>query len=105
MALLTDYEEQTRSRNLIRNVFINATRIICYDQPIYSDERLELMEYVGLQLDVKEASVDIVQVQDQYDNAAILILDNDSQYIYIYTTCFYSSKDRFSDCKNSYIVT
>ena len=80
MAPLTDYEEQTRSRNLIRNVFINATRrIICYDQLIYNDEGLELMEYVGLQLDVREASVDLVQVQELYDNAAILILDDDSQ--------------------------
>ena len=80
MGPLTDYEEQTRSQNLIKNVVINATRrIICYDQSIYNDERLESMEYVGLQLDVREASVDFVQVEEQYDNAAILILDDDSQ--------------------------
>ena len=82
MAPLTDYEEQTRSRNIIRNILINATRrVICYDQPIYDDERLELMEYAGLQLDVREATVDIVLVQEQYDNAAILILDDDSQLL------------------------
>ena len=78
----TDYQEQTRSRNIIRNELINATRrIICYDQPIYNDERLELMEYAGLQLDVREATVDLVKVQKPYDNAAILIVDDDSQLL------------------------
>ena len=82
IAPLTDYEEQTRSRNLIRNISIYATRrIICYDQSIYSDERLELMEYVGLQLDVRGASVYLVEVQVPYDNAAILIQDDDSQLL------------------------
>ena len=77
-----DYEEQTRSRNRIQNTVINATRrVICYDQPIYNDESLELPEYAGLQLSVRDASVGLVLVQKQYDNAAILILDNDSQLI------------------------
>ena len=88
MAPQTDYEEQTKSRNLIRNTVINATRrIICYHQPIYNDERLESSEYVGLQLDVREATVDLVLVQEKYDNAAIVILDdNDSQLLL--QTCF-----------------
>ena len=82
MALLTDYEEQTRSRNRIRNTVINATRrVICYDQPIYNDECLELSEYSGLQLDVREASVDLILVQERYDNAAIRIMDDDSQLL------------------------
>ena len=80
MVPFTDYQEQTRSRNIIRNVLINATRrVVCYNQPIYNDERLELMEYAGFQLDVREATVVLVQVQEQYDNAAILILDDDSE--------------------------
>ena len=81
---LTDYEEQTESQNRIRNTFINATRrIVCYNQPVYNDERLELREYAGLQLSVQNASVsvDLVLVQEQYDNAAILILDDDSQLL------------------------
>ena len=82
MAPFTDYEEQTRTLNIIRNILINATRrLICYDQPIYNDDRLELMEYAGLQLDVREATVDLVLVQPQYDNAAILIVDDDSQLL------------------------
>ena len=39
------------------------------------------MEYAGLQLDVREASVDSVLVQERYDNAAILIVDDDSQLL------------------------
>ena len=75
----TDYQEQTRSQNHIRNMVINATRrVICYDQPVYNDESLELSEYAGLQLSVRDASVGLVLVQEQYDNAAILILDDDS---------------------------
>ena len=85
MAPLTDYQEQTRSRNIIRNTVINATRrVICYDQPIYNDEHLELSEYAGLQLDVREASVDLVLFQEHYANAAIQILDDDSELIYMY---------------------
>ena len=85
MAPRTDYQEQTRSRNIIRNMVINATRrVICYDQPIYNDERLELMEYAGLQLDVRDATVEVVLVRPRYDNATILIVDDDSQLL-LYT--------------------
>ena len=84
MAPLTDYQEQTRSRNIIRDELINATRrVICYHQPIYDDERLELMEYAGFQLDVREATV-LVEVQERYDYAAIQIVDDDSQLL-LYT--------------------
>ena len=82
MAPFTDYQNQTRSRNIIRSELINATRrVICYDQPIYDDERLELSEYAGLQLDVREATVTQVLVQERYDNAAILIVDDDSELL------------------------
>ena len=83
MAPQTDYQEQTRSRNIIRSILINATRrVICYDQLIYNDERLEFSEYAGLQLDVREATVGLVLVQERYDNTAILIVDDDSEYVY-----------------------
>ena len=68
----------------MRNILINATRrVVCYDQIIYNDARLELSEYAGLQLSVREASVGLVLVQEQYDNAAILIVDDDSESIAI----------------------
>ena len=82
MAPLTDYEEQTRSRNRIRNTFINSTtRAICYDQPIFNDNRLESSEYAGLQLNIRDASGGLVLVQEHYDNAAIQIVDDDRQLL------------------------
>ena len=48
---MTDYEEQTIGINLIRDTKITATRrIICYNQTIYNDMRLEVSEYTGLGL-------------------------------------------------------
>ena len=81
MAPLTDYQEQTRSRNIIRNTVINATRrVVCYDQPIYDDVRLELPEYAGLTLDVRESpNLIITKVQSMYDQVAIQIVDDDSK--------------------------
>ena len=81
MAPMTDYEEQTESQNRIRDTVISATRrVICYNQPIYNDERLEVSEYAGLQLSVIKSDI-IVVVEKNYDNAAILILDDDSKLL------------------------
>ena len=79
MAPMTDYEEQIRGINHIRNIDINATRrIICYNQPIYDDMRLEMSEYAGLTLDIRDSSVFTV-VRPMYDQVAIEILDNDGK--------------------------
>ena len=84
MAPLTDYEEQTKSRNRIRNMVISAMRrVICYDQPIYNDSRLEVTEYAGLQLAVEDGLSTLVEVETQYNNAVILIVDDDSQLIMV----------------------
>ena len=78
MAPMTDYEEQIRFANRIRNDIINATRrIICYNQIIYDDIRLEVSEYAGLTLAVRDSSV-ITLVRPLYDQVAIQILDDDS---------------------------
>ena len=77
MATMTDYEEQIRGNNHIRNAVITATsRIICYNQTIYDDIRLEMSEYAGLTLAVRDASV-LTEVQPMYDRATIMILDDD----------------------------
>ena len=74
---LTDYERQIQDINRIRNKVINATRrVVCYNQPIYNDARVEPPEYIGLQLTVRDATV-VTQVQQMYSNAAILIVDSD----------------------------
>ena len=83
MAQLTDYEEQTERQNRIRNMVISAMRrVICYNQPIYDDERLEVSEYMGLQLEVEDATLVLVEAQELYDNAVILILDDDGELLY-----------------------
>ena len=57
-------------------------RLICYNQPIYDDVRLELDEYAGLTLGVIDILTTVVtNVEPMYDQASVLILDNDSEII------------------------
>ena len=82
MAPLTDYEEQIESQNRIKNMVISAMRrMICYNQSVYDDVRLEMSEYAGLQLSVGDSTVGLVDVQKQYGSAVVLILDDDSQLL------------------------
>ena len=84
MAGRTDYAEQTLGVNAIDDQLITATmRIICYDQPIYDDGRLEVSEYAGLALDVDDNiqfTTIRTEVQDLFDFASIRILDDDSEF-------------------------
>ena len=81
---MTDFAQQTVGGmgwdvNAINGETITElTRIVCYDQPIYEDMRLEGDEWLGLTLDVDRASVPTT-VRPMYDQAAILIQDNDSK--------------------------
>ena len=80
----TDYAKQTFDVNAINDKLINATvRIICYDQPIYDDGRLEVSEYAGLTLGVDDNILFTrvrTEVQNPYDFASIRILDDDSEF-------------------------
>ena len=80
----SDYAEQTFGVNAIDDQLINATRrIICYDQPIYDDGRLEVSEYAGLTLDVDDNlqfTTVRTEVKDRYHFASIRILDDDSEF-------------------------
>ena len=79
MALMTDFEEQIKGINHIRNTIINETsRFICYNQIIYDDMRLEMSEYAGLTLAVRDASVR-TEVKPMYDQVSIMILDDDGK--------------------------
>ena len=82
MADRTDFAQQTLAINLIDDILINATRrIICYNQPIYEDVRLELDEYAGLTLGVNNAMTTVLTIVEQmYDQVSILIQDNDSEF-------------------------
>ena len=77
----TDFAQQTQFVNAIDDVFITELRrIVCYNQPIYEDLRLELDEYAGLTLGVMEKGTTVYTVvRPMYDEAFILIVDNDSE--------------------------
>ena len=82
----TDYAEQTIGINVIDDLVINATRrIICYNQPIYEDLSLEPNEYAGLTLGIIDNvhTTIITHVKLMYDQASILILDNDSELCFV----------------------
>ena len=79
----SDYAQQTSAVNAIDNSPISEVmRLICYNQTIYNDVRLELNEYMGLNLGVRDYSLTRVLtfVQLTYDEASILIVDNDSKF-------------------------
>ena len=79
MAAGTDYAQQTVGVNAIDDETITGiTRIVCYDQPIYEDTLVEGDEWLGLTLDVDRASV-FTNVRPLYEQAAILVQDNDSR--------------------------
>ena len=79
----SDYAQQTSAVNAIDDSPISEVmRLICYNQTIYNDVRLELNEYMGLTLGVRDYSLTRVLtfVQLTYDEASILIVDNDSRF-------------------------
>ena len=74
---MSDYEEQTETFNRIRHTAINATRrVVCYDQPIYDDQRLEEIEYIGLGVALRDH---VTEARPLYDNSVIYILDDDGK--------------------------
>ena len=89
MTPMTDYEEQTSPfSSRISDTVINATRrIICYDQPIYDDDRLESIEYAGLGLSANpkdffiNPSSLLTVVRPMYDDSVICIVDDDGKCI------------------------
>ena len=86
MADGTDYAQQTPPVNVIDDTFITEEmRLICYNQPIYDDNCLELDEYAGLTLGVVDnnniLTTVVTEVKPMYDQASILIVDNDSELI------------------------
>ena len=95
MSFGTDYAEQTMFLNAIDDETITELmRIVCYDQPIYEDTLVEGSEWFGLTLDVDRSSI-LTNVRPNYDQAAIIILDNDGNAAKInvlcYRTCNYHS--------------
>ena len=78
----SDYAQQTSAVNAIDDTLITElTRIICYNQTIYNDITVELDEYIGLQLGVRDNSLTTILtlVRRMYGQASIVITDNDSE--------------------------
>ena len=70
----TDYAQQTLPYNLIDDEEIwELMRVVCYNQLIYDDMRLEGDEYAGLTLAVDRSNIITLLNPDQ---AAILIVDD-----------------------------
>ena len=83
----TDFAQQTVRVNAIDDETITELmRVVCYDQPIYEDMRLDGDEWLGLTLGVDRPSV-TTNVQPMYDQAAILIQDNDSEFHNLMQLC------------------
>ena len=79
MRSFTDYAAQTIWTNAIDDETITELmRIVCYDHPIYEDMDSEGDEWLGLTLSVDDARV-LTNVRPMYDQAAILIEDNDGK--------------------------
>ena len=82
MIPFSDYEQQQLLSNHIRDIGINATRrVICYDQLIYDDLRLEPAEYFGMTLTVQgmPPTTVLTEVRPMYGEVAILIVDDDGE--------------------------
>ena len=93
---MTDYEEQTIGINLIRDTKITTTRrIICYNQTIYNDMRLEVAEYTGLGLVPNTLSTVLTEVEPLYNEGSILIIDDDGTlHIITITLCLFCEEAR-----------
>ena len=80
----TDYQQQTSTVNAIDDVILwEERRVVCYNQTIYEDLRLEQDEFLGLSLGVLNNSLTTVPTvaKPMFDKISILILDNDSERI------------------------
>ena len=78
----SDYAQQTLSLNDLDDQEIRYDmRTICYNQSIYDDLLPEGSEYFGLSLVISRATV-LTRLRPMYDQAAILIGDNDHSELY-----------------------
>ena len=73
----SDYEEETQFASTIRSTFIEEERRqICYNQVIYDDARLELIETAGLGLVPDDPDTE-VHTEAFYDDCVFYIIDDD----------------------------
>ena len=105
MAPMTDFAQQTVGVNAIDDETITELmRIVCYDQPIYDDDCVEGDEWLGLTLGVDRSSV-LTTVQPMYNQSAILIQDNDSEFHYLQLCCHIALQQKFRMMQLRYVYT
>ena len=82
MAERSDFQQRTRIINFIDDIVISELmRRVCYNQTIYDDLRLEANEYAGLTLGVDNMQTTVLTfVKNFFDQASILIVDDDSEF-------------------------
>ena len=86
----TDYPQLIIGFNPIKNMVITGTtRIICYNQIIYDDDRAEENEIFSLTMTVQTGSAMTTQVDSQLSSAIITILDDDSELLICYIIAYW----------------
>ena len=76
-----DYPPVIAGFNPIMNMVITGTnRVICYNQTIYDDDRVEEDEFFSLTLTVQDGSAQITLVDPQLSTAVIKIVDDDGEF-------------------------
>ena len=80
MAAGTDFAAQTLTFNAIDDQEITEeTRTVCYNQIIYDDALVEGPEYICLSLGIVQSTA-VTQLKVGYDQATILIVDDDGKF-------------------------
>ena len=83
-----DYAQQTELFNVIDDTLITElTRVVCYSQTIYDDAVSEGVEYFGLSLAIIDGpqTTSYTQIRPSYDQAAIVIVDDECKKLFVYT--------------------
>ena len=84
----TDYQEQRRGQNaIIHEQITYLMRVVCYNQVIYDDLRLESREFLGLTLEVQPVPFFTsirTDTEHFFGDAAIQIIDDDGKNGKIY---------------------
>ena len=96
---LADYRTPVQSYNPIMNMVINeTTRVICYNQTIYDDNRMEDDELFSLTLTVQEYSASSTQVDPLHSSTIVKIVDDDGQELQIIFDLQFNSRPHYITC-------
>ena len=88
---LADYAPPVRSFNPIMDLVITVTtRLICYNQTIYDDSRVEENEFFSLTLIVQDGSAIMTQVDPQLSSTVVKIVDDDGKLQLLLLFFYYS---------------